>query len=170
MEHKIYRGEYSDQPRPHHEYSDGVHIHIEYFDIGHTRDLQDFKELLIPELSDSLFPSQDTTIRKKREWIYKDGDEEGLFIRYNYNGDKVKEVKTPRYGEWKEYNNEKLEYIIPFKNGLKHGEEIFYNDDENKRWVKTWYEGFEHGPFISFFDDGRELSRENWNKGELEGG
>ena len=35
MEHKIYRGEYSDQPRPHHEYSDGVHIHIEYCKYPH---------------------------------------------------------------------------------------------------------------------------------------
>ena len=167
MEHKLYKREFSYQPRPYHDFKDGIHTHIEYFDFEHTEDLDDhFQEGGLGSYPFRTEP--ETTTRKKREWIYKEGDEHGLFIRYSNYGEIVLEEKTPLDGVWYSYHdNGKVNQEIPFKNGLKHGEEIWYGDNGNRIVLITWYEGYEHGLFIIWFDSGKELSREKWSKGEL---
>ena len=165
MRYELYRLEYTYKPRPIHFYNNGTHTHIEFFDFEHNEDYKDLIQEMGLDSNFILPPSPG--IKKMCEWIYNDGDDFGLFLRYNHDGDLVLEEKTPLEGSWSKDYEDGSNVEIPFKDGLKHGEEFSYSKSGNKNLLTTWYKGFQDGPKIQWSADGRELSRQDWSKGEL---
>jgi antitoxin component YwqK of YwqJK toxin-antitoxin module len=67
------------------------------------------------------------------------------------------------------YENEKLKYSIPYKNGFKEGELKYFFEDGELHSIQEFNDGFNDGESFYYFPNGNIESKKNYKMGKRDG-